>query len=134
MNTRPLLMNTNRTTSNQAQTGHAMSNIKATTNYNAENTQKNHNKLYATNVQNGGNMNLFNNKVKMIETNKESCNNRQTPFYNPSNLNYNHPTDVLGNFTNLPQSYENKNSNNIDESLVTAFKNNPYTHSLNSAV
>ena len=29
MNTRPLLMNTNRTTSNQAQTGHAMSNIKA---------------------------------------------------------------------------------------------------------
>ena len=47
-------------------------------------------------------MALFNNKVKMIETNKEICNDRQTPFYNPIQTNYQHPIDILGNFTSMP--------------------------------
>ena len=77
-------------------------------------------------------MALFNNKVNMIDNNKEICNNRQTPFYNPTNQNYKHPTEVLGEFTSIPQKYEEKSSHYIDSSLLNAFKTNPYTQSLNS--
>ena len=73
------------------------------------------------------------NKVKMIDHNNEICNNRSTPFYNPSNNNYLHPTQLLGDFTSMPQSYK-ENTSNMDKNLLKAFKENPYTHSLNSAV
>jgi hypothetical protein len=86
-------------------------------------------------VQSNGNMALFNNKVKMIDTNKELCNDRQTPFYNPQNNSYGqHHTDRIGSFTNLPQEYENRNSSIVEPSLLKAFKQNPYTQSLQSAV
>ncbi len=133
MNTRPLLLGTNRTTTNQNETGHAVGSHKGTRNYKAEYNQKNNNKLYAENVKSGGNMSLFNNKVKIIESNKEICNNRGTPFYNPSSNNYHHPTQLLGDFTSMPQTYSENNSN-VDKNLLKAFKENPYTHSLSSAV
>ena len=132
MNTRPLLNDTQRATMNQNQSGPASSSVKGNKNYQAQYNQRNINKVHACNVHSNGNMALFNNKVKMIETNKEICNDRQTPFYNPIQTNYQHPTDVLGNFTSMPQQYEEKSSQYIDSSLLSAFKNNPYTKPLGS--
>ena len=134
MNTRPLLNDTQRNSMNQSQTGPAQSNAKGGKNYVAEYNQRNHNKLIATDVKSNGNMALFNNKVKMIDTNHEQCNDRQTPFYNPQQTTFQHPTDVLGSFTNMPQDYQNKQDTFMEPSLLKAFKQNPYTQSLQSAV
>ena len=79
-------------------------------------------------------MSLFNNKVKMIETNKEICNSRQTPFYNPQVSQFQHPSELLGEFTSIPQNFENKSNDSMDSSLLKAFKENPYTQSLQSVV
>ena len=134
MNTRPLLNNTQRNSMNQSQTGHAQSQTKGGKNYVAEYNQRNQNKVHATDVMNNGNMALFNNKVKMIDKNKEICNDRQTPFYNPQQTTFQDPTQRLGSFTNMPQEYQNKQDNLIEPSLLKAFKQNPYTQSLQSAV
>ena len=132
MNTRPLLNDTQRNSMNQSQTGPAQTITKSSKNYAAEYNQRNNNKIHAKDVQSNGNMALFNNKVKMIETNKELCNDRQTPFYNPVMANYEHPSERLGEFTSMPQSYENRNPEKTDSSLLKAFKQNPYTQSLSS--
>ena len=132
MNTRPLLTSTTRSTMNQSQSGPAESSVHALKNYDAEYNQKNITKLSACNVRGNGNMSLFNNKVKMYETNKELCNDRQTPYYAPRV--HENPVDMLGSFTNMPQEYVNKNPETIDSSILKAFKSNPYTHSLQSAV
>lgn len=132
MNTRPLLVDTQRASMNQNQSGPASSSVKGNKNYQAEYNQRNQNRVHACNVHSNGNMALFNNKVKMIEKNKEICNDRQTPFYNPIQTNYQHPTDILGNFTSIPQQYEEKSSQYIDSTLLSAFKNNPYTKPLGS--
>ena len=116
---------------NQSESGPANSSVKGNKNYQAEYNQRNQNKVHACNVHSNGNMALFNNKVNMIDNNKEIC-NRQTPFYNPTNQNYKHPTEVLGEFTSIPQKYEEKSSHYIDSSLLNAIKTNPYTQSLNS--
>ena len=132
MNTRPLLMKTQRSTMNQSETGPAMSNIKGNRSYVAEMNQNNVNKVVACDVRSNGNMALFNNKIKMIDTNKEICNNRQTPFYNPSNQSFGDATQILGEFTSMPQNYDPLSNRNNDASLLKAFKENPYTKSLNS--
>jgi hypothetical protein len=135
MNTRPLLNDTQRSTMNQSESGPAQSHVKETKNLESILNQRNQNKVHAENVHSNGNMSLFNNKVKMIDTNKEICNGRQTPFYNPQNTNYGqHPTDRLGSFTQMPQEYENKANHYVEPSLLKAFKQNPYTQSLQSAV
>tara|TARA_B100000900_G_C20494908_1_gene681166 strand:- start:116 stop:1147 length:1032 start_codon:yes stop_codon:yes gene_type:complete len=134
MNTRPLLNDTQRSTLNQNQSGPASSSVKGNKNYDAEYNQRNQTKVTACNVHGNGNMGLFNNKVNMIETNKELCNNRQTPFYNPQMSQINHPSELLGEFTNMPQQYENKQQDNMDSSLLQAFKENPYTQSLQSVI
>ena len=134
MNTRPLLNDTQRSTLNQNQSGPASSSVKGKKNYDAEYNQRNQTKVTACNVHGNGNMGLFNNKVNMIDTNKELCNDRQTPFYSPQMSQMNHPTDLLGEFTNMPQQYENKHSDTMDSSLLQAFKQNPYTQSLESVI
>jgi len=132
MNTRPLLNITQRNSMNTDQTGPAQSANLAKKNYQAQYNQRNNNRLYSKNVTSHSNMNLFNNKVNMIEKNKELCNNRQTPYYDPQSSTLDNPIELLGSFTSLPQSYENINENNLDSSLLKAFKQNPYTQSLQS--
>lgn len=134
MNTRPLLNSTQRNSMNQSQTGPAQSSHKGKKNYQAQYNQRNQNKVHACDVKGNGNMSLFNNKVKMIETNKEICNSRQTPFYNPQASQFQHPSELLGEFTSIPQNFENKSNDSIDSSLLKAFKENPYTQSLQSVV
>ena len=132
MNTRPLLNITQRNSMNTDQTGPAQSANLAKKNYQAQYNQRNNNRLYSKNVSSHSNMNLFNNKVNIIEKNKELCNDRQTPYYDPQSNTLDNPVELLGTFTSLPQSYENINENNLDSSLLKAFKQNPYTQSLQS--
>ena len=135
MNTRPLLNDTQRISMNQDQTGPAQSSNTANKNYEAEYNQRNNeNRLHASDVKGHGNMSLFNNKVKILETSKEANNNRQTPFYNPQMNPPRHPTEMLGEFTHMPQTFEDKTKDSLDSSLLQAFKKNPYTHSLHSAI
>ncbi len=132
MSTRPLLNDTQRSSMNQNQSGPAQSSHQANKNYDAEYNQRNKTKITASNVHSHGNIGLFNNKIKMLNTDKELCNDRQTPFYNPVMANYEHPSERLGEFTSMPQSYENRNPEKTDSSLLKAFKQNPYTQSLSS--
>ena len=133
MVTRPVLIGTQRTSTNQSEMGPAGStSSKGSKNYTAEYNQTNTNRLYANDVKSNGSMSIFNNKINMNTHSNEVCNNRQTPFYNPTTKDTLNPVEKLGTFTSLPQNYEENNTNNAD--LLKAFKNNPYTHSLSSAV
>ena len=71
-----------------------------------------------------GNTNMFNNQINVNLQSRERENTRQSAIYNPNDI------QIVGNNTRITQEYENKQ--NVDESLVQAFKNNPYTHSLHS--
>lgn len=134
MNTRPILEKTQRSTMNQSETGPAMTtNAHGNKSYHNVYNQRNNNRLYAEEIQSGGNMNLFNSNISMRSANKESCNNRATPFYNPQKASaYEHPTELIGKCSTMPQEYSSESSNYVDESLLTAFKQNPYTQPLNS--
>ena len=68
----------------------------------------------------------------MRSVDKEHCNDRSTPFYNPQESVYNHPTEIIGQFSSMPQHYEDKTNDYLDGSMLNAFKNNPYTQPLNS--
>tara|TARA_Y100000389_G_scaffold203265_1_gene251159 strand:+ start:36506 stop:38272 length:1767 start_codon:yes stop_codon:yes gene_type:complete len=129
--TNPILNNTQRNSMNQSQTGPASSYLSGNTSYESNYNQNNINKVHACNSTPNGNMGLFNNKIVSRETNNECHNNRSTPFYDPMPSNYTHPTETLGAVTSMPQNYENK-MNNIDNNMLNAFKNNPYTQPLNS--
>ena len=134
MNTRPIVEITQRSTMNQNETGPAMNtSAMGTMSYESVYNQQNNDRLYAENVAPTGNMSLFNSSISVQPTNKEVCNDRSTPVYIPTQNNYNHPSELLGEFTSMPQKYESTSSN-IDASLLDAFKNNPYTQPLNSAV
>ena len=134
MNARPLVEATNRSTMNQGETGPAMAGPNGLGNKSYSNVynQRNNNKLFASDVQSGGSMDLFNSNISMKYTNKEVCNDRSTPFYNPQDTKYNHPTELIGQFSSMPQHYENKTNDYLDSSMLNAFKNNPYTQPLNS--
>lgn len=134
MNTRPIVEITQRSTMNQNETGPAMNtSAMGTMSYESVYNQQNNDRLYAENVAPTGNMSLFNSSLSVQPTNKEVCNDRSTPVYIPTQNNYNHPSELLGEFTSMPQKYESTSSN-IDATLLDAFKNNPYTQPLNSAV
>jgi hypothetical protein len=134
MNTRPVLEKTQRSTMNQSESGPAMSNMLGNKSYTNVQNQRNNNVLYAENVKSGGSMKLFNSNIAMRKVNKEQCNNRTTPFYDATKVpSYQHPTELIGQFSSMPQNYEEQGSSRIDTSLLNAFKNNPYTQPLNSA-
>lgn len=134
MNTRPVVEITQRSTMNQSETGPAMNtSAMGTMSYENVYNQQNNDRLYAENVAPTGNMSLFNNSISVKHTDKELCNERSTPVYIPTQNNFNHPSELLGEFTSMPQKYESTSSN-IDATLLDAFKNNPYTQPLNSAV
>ena len=134
MNTRPVVEITQRSTMNQSETGPAMNtSAMGTMSYENVYNQQNNDRLYAENVAPTGNMSLFNSSISVKHTDKELCNNRSTPVYIPTQNNFNHPSELLGEFTSMPQKYESTSSN-IDGSLLDAFKSNPYTQPLNSAV
>lgn len=135
MNARPLVTETQRSTMNQGELGPAGStSAKGNRSYQAEYNQRSHEKIHAQNVKSGGNMSLFNSNISMMATDREQCNNRSTPFYNPMTpSNFDNPTKLLGEFSSMPQEYDQRVNNNLDASMLDAFKSNPYTQPLNSA-
>ena len=134
MNTTPILNSTQRNTMNQSEMGHASSSLPANMSYDAQYNQQNINKVHVTNHEANGNMSLFNNKLVSRVSNSENCNSRSTPFYNPTSSQYNHPSDMLGTNTSMPQNYSEISSKQIDSALLNAFKSNPYTQPLNSSI
>lgn len=132
MNTHPVLNVTQRNSMNQGEVGPASSHITGNMSYEAQYNQRNNNKIYAKNQKANGNMSLFNNKVVARTSNNEVCNSRSTPFYNPQPSSYQHPSDMLGETTCMPQNYSEVSSSQMDEGLLNAFKSNPYTQPLNS--
>ena len=129
----PYLEQTNRMTMNQSESGPAKSiGAQGLKSYQNVYNQRNNDKVHAENVQSGGSIDLFNSNISMRTTDKESCNDRQTPFYNPQPLNYGHASEIIGESSFKVQEYKNINNDNLDSSLLSAFKNNPYTQSLSS--
>lgn len=133
MNINPVLNATQRNTMNQGQTGPAASQLSGNMSYVAQYNQENNNRIYASDVQSNGNISLFNNKIVAQVNAKECENTRSTPIYAPKATSYQHPTDSLGTVTSMPQNYQEISNSQIDESLLDAFKSNPYTQPLNSS-
>jgi hypothetical protein len=98
--------------------------------YNAAYNQRNNvNKTYK-NITNHGSMSLFNSNtnVQIDRLDADRLNNRATVMTNaPSSI----PSiDIYGNMT-MPQSYdESKLNERIQPDILNAFRQNPYTHSL----
>lgn len=100
--------------------------------YNAEYAQQNNvNKTYESRP-NQGSMSLFNNYNNMaIARNENMLENNRNQIYNggPSII----PSSEFMGEVNGIQTYDQSiNDNRMDPSLLSAFKNNPYTKSLNS--
>ena len=85
-----------------------------------------------------GNSNVFNNNVNVNVSKLESdrMNNR---MWVPNNMSQLPPSAQTHGITDMQPHYNDKqdeemNSNRIDPGLLSAFKSNPFTHSLNSSV
>jgi len=72
-----------------------------------------------------GNMKMFNSNINVNITGREKEVDRENVIHKSNNS-----TQIIGERTKNPQHYDY--NTNIDETLVSAFKQNPYTHSLNS--
>lgn len=124
INTNPYLTDTQRQSTNQSYLGNAKGHITANTFENVY-TKPNLDKTVENRTPTG-NMNLFNSNINVNINGRDTTNYRTNSVYIP-----NHSSNpILGENTKQPQKYEY--SSNIDESMVEAFKKNPYTHSLNS--
>jgi len=102
--------------------------------YNAAYAQRNNSIKTVEGRTNMGNMSLYNPYENVnIKNNNDTdlCNQRtvipqQMPFATAS-------ASTLGEISRDPQPYQNINDDRMAPDLLTAFKNNPYTHSLASA-
>lgn len=100
--------------------------------YDSAYRQRNNVNRQTTERYNGGNMQTFNNyqNISIAKKEDDRLNNRMCV---PQKT-YNHiPTAQTHGMIHVPQYYENNvDTNRIDADLLSAFKNNPYTQSLNS--
>ena len=126
--TNPYLNDTQRQTMNYSYVGNA-GGLNKDRSYEAEYNQINKDKPLASRM-NTGNMSLFNSDINANLNKKSNENNRENALYAPTNDTPS--TNRLGEFTKQTPYYNENNK--IDSSLLEAFKNNPYTHSLNTAV
>ena len=94
--------------------------------YEAEYNQRNIEKPYENRIS-SGNMSLYNGNINASINGHEQCNTRTNALYAPSN----DTPKFMGELTKQTQKYEMPV---IDDSLLKAFKENPYTHSLSSVV
>lgn len=124
INTNPYLNDTQRQTTNQSYIGNAQGHIRANS-FEKVYTKENMDKTVENRMPTG-NMKLFNSNINVNINGRDNLNSRPNSVYIPK-----HSTSpILGENTKQPQKYEY--SNVIDDTLVEAFKKNPYTHSLNS--
>ena len=124
--------NNQRTTSNFQHIGNAGSGGQGIRTYNAEYAQQNNvNKTYELHA-NQGNMSLFNNFNNSEIKRDENMfnNNRSNVIHRGTNIIPS--TEFMGEVNGIQTYDHNFNNSRMDESLLSAFKSNPYTKSLNS--
>ena len=81
---------------------------------------------------NVGSTNRFLGSINAV-TNRNEFDRNNNRMWVPSNMPSNIPTsDNMGQSQSVPFSYPEQCNNRLDESLLSAFKNNPYTQSLHS--
>ena len=91
----------------------------------------NNNKSYKSRP-NIGNTDKFNGSINAV-TNKNELDRNNNRLWVPSNMPANIPSqEFMGKSQSIPFSYPEQCNNRLDENLLTAFKNNPYTQSLHS--
>ena len=124
--------NNQRTSTNKEYIGNINSNTQGLRPYNSAYAQQNNvNKTYESRP-NQGNMSLFNNSNNSTTSRNDSIfqQNRQPITNNSQSI---IPSREFIGELNGMQSYDvNYNASRMDESLLSAFKNNPYTKSLTS--
>lgn len=124
--------NNQRTTTNKQYIGTGGDNNQGQRLYNNAYAQHNNvNKTYETRP-NQGSMSLFNNYNNSTTTRNENIFQQNRPLVTNNGLSIIPSADFIGEL-NGKQSYDlNYNSARLDENLLSAFKNNPYTQSLTS--
>ena len=121
-----------RDTTSTSYVGGGKSQISATRN----NTGKhfgtdNVNKSYESRI-NHGNTQRHNPNIN-VTTDKQDCDRENNRMWMPSNMPAGVPSqEFRGSQQSVPFTYPEQSSNRLDPSLLNAFKNNPYTQSLNS--
>ena len=98
---------------------------------NAYAQQNNVNKTYESRT-NQGHMNLFNNYNNSTTTRNESMLQQNRGHVNNGGPNVTPSVDFMGAVNGLQSYDQNFNNSRMDESLLSAFKSNPYTKSLSS--
>ena len=124
--------NNQRTSTNKEYIGNSNSNVQGLRPYNSAYAQHNiANKTYESRP-NQGNMSLFNNyNNSTISRNDGIFQQNRSPITN-NNQSTIPSREFMGEINGM-QSYDvNYNASRMDESLLSAFKNNPYTKSLTS--
>lgn len=97
--------------------------------YASYNQRNNSNKTFI-NVPNQGNMSTFNSNINVsLRPDDDKPNVRE--YASTSNINVIPSADTYGNI-NMPQDMINQSDDRMNPDILTAFKNNPYTHSLTS--
>lgn len=80
-----------------------------------------------------GSTNRFMGSINAV-TNRNELDRNNNRMWVPANMPANIPArEFMGESQSTPFSYPEQCNNRLDDSLLTAFKNNPYTQSLNSA-
>ena len=123
IHTNPYSSKTQRPTTSHAILGNA-SGTRANTSYESVYNQRNIQKPYENRTA-SGHMSLYNGHINASINDREQCNERTNALYAPTN----DTPHLLGEVTKQTQTYELPR---MDNSILKAFKENPYTHSLSS--
>ena len=121
-----------RDTTNKEYIGSGVSKNEGIRTYDSAYNQRNNvNKTYESRA-NQGNMNLFNNENNIsISRNDNLLENNRSNIIN-GNINVIPSTEFIGQMNGIQSYDQNINNSRLDESLLNAFKKNPYTKSLSS--
>ena len=124
--------NNQRTSTNKEYIGNGNSNVQGLRPYNSAYAQQNiANKTYESRP-NQGNMSLFNNYNNSTISRNDGIFQQNRPLISNNTQSIIPSREFMGEINGM-QSYDvNYNASRMDESLLSAFKNNPYTKSLTS--
>lgn len=124
--------NNQRTSTNKEYIGNGNSNVQGLRPYNSAYAQQNiANKTYEART-NQGNMSLFNNYNNSTISRNDGIFQQNRPPITNNSQSIIPSREFMGEINGM-QSYDvNYNASRMDESLLSAFKNNPYTKSLTS--
>lgn len=124
--------NNQRTSTNKEYIGNGNSNVQGLRPYNSAYAQQNiANKTYEART-NQGNMSLFNNHNNSTTSRNDGIFEQNRPLITNNSQSIIPSREFMGEINGM-QSYDvNYNASRMDESLLSAFKNNPYTKSLTS--